>query len=90
MIGPDGTVWPNRQRSRLYRPMDRIEFLLDDDSNSGPPMEITVTLTPEGTGTRITQTILFPDTAMRAAAVAYGAVELGQTTLAKLAALTEA
>jgi uncharacterized protein YndB with AHSA1/START domain len=90
MIGPDGTVWPNRHRITLYQPMDRIEFLLDGDTDAVPPMQVTVLLTPEGAGTRIAQTILFPDAAMRAAAVGFGAVELGQTTLAKLAALVEA
>ena len=33
MIGPDGTVWPNRHRFTLYAPMTRIEFLMDGDDD---------------------------------------------------------
>ena len=87
MIGPDGTVFPNRHRYTRMLPQTRIEFLMDDDTDAAPPMAVVVTLQPEGSGTRITQTITFPDAAARAAAEAYGAAELGQTTLAKLAAL---
>jgi uncharacterized protein YndB with AHSA1/START domain len=87
MIGPDGTVWPNRHRYTLFRPVERIEFLMDADSDAAPPMQVTVRLLPEPGGTRLIQTILFPDAAQRAAAEGFGAVRLGQTTLAKLAAL---
>lgn len=90
MIGPDGKVWPNRHRIASHDRPRRIVFLLDDDSDATPPMEVTVELVAEGAGTRITQTILFPTTDMRAGALAFGADRLGQTTLAKLAALAEA
>ena len=90
MTGPDGTVWPNRHRYRLMRPMDRIEFLMDDGEGSGDPAEIVVMLTPEGQGTRQDYVMTFPTEAMKKGAEAFGAVELGQTTMAKLAALAEA
>ena len=89
MIGPDGKVWPNRHRHTLWEPPLRLLFLMDDDTDAGQPFEVEVTLTPEATGTRLTQTITFPDAAARAAAEAFGAAALGQTTLAKLAALVE-
>lgn len=89
MIGPDGKVWPNRHRYTLMEPHHRIVFLMDDDGDAHPPYEVTVTLEPQGGGTRLTQTILFPDATARAAAEGFGAVELGKTTLAKLAALVE-
>ncbi len=89
MIGPDGKVWPNRHRYTLSDPPHRLEFLLDGNDDAAPAFEVVVTLIPERDGTRLTQTITFPDTAARAAADAFGATELGLTTLAKLAALVE-
>jgi uncharacterized protein YndB with AHSA1/START domain len=47
------------------------------------------TLAPEGAGTRITRVILFPTLRARAGALRFGADRLGQTTLARLAALAE-
>ena len=87
MIGPDGTVWPNRHRFTRYAPMTGITFLLDDDTDSYPAMEVVVSLTPEGGGVRLTQTITFPNAEAKAGALAFGAAELGETTLDKLAAI---
>lgn len=89
MIGPDGKSWPNRHRIQTWDEPRRIAFLMDDGSDAAPPMEVTVTLAPEGAGTRITQAILFPSAEHRAGALAFGADRLGQTTLNKLAALAE-
>lgn len=89
MIGPDGTIWKNRHRITRYDRPHRIEFLMDADDDAALPMQVTVTLTPEAAGTRITQVILFPTAQARAGALAFGADRLGQTTLAKLAALAE-
>ncbi|PZQ96888.1 MAG: hypothetical protein DI533_15105 [Cereibacter sphaeroides] len=89
MIGPDSKVWPNRHRYLVMEPQTRIVFLMDDDGDAHPPSEVTVTLEAQGGGTRIAQVILFPDVATREAAEGFGAVELGKTTLAKLAALVE-
>jgi uncharacterized protein YndB with AHSA1/START domain len=90
MFGPGGQVWANRHRFTRYEPERRIEFIMDSDDDASPQMTVVVTLTPEAGGTRLVQTVTFPDAAMRAAAEGYGAVRLGQTTLAKLAALVEA
>ncbi len=89
MIGPDGTVWPNRHHALTYHPHDRINFLLDDDTDGAGPMQVTVTLTPQGSCTLLTQTVIFPSAAACQGAKNFGAVELGQTTLAKLADLVE-
>jgi uncharacterized protein YndB with AHSA1/START domain len=89
MTGPDGSVWPNRHHALHYDPPHQITFLLDDGSGTGDAMQVTVTLTPQAGGTLLTQSILFPNAAARAAAAGFGAMELGQTTLAKLAALVE-
>ena len=89
MIGPDGTIWPNRHHALAYTPNHKITFLMDDDTDPGPPMEVTVTLTPQPGGTLLTQQIICPTVEVYAGAIAFGAVELGQTTLGKLASMVE-
>ncbi len=89
MIGPDGTLWPNRHHTLVYTPLQKITFLLDDDTDNGTPMEVTVTLTPQNGGTLLTQKVVMPTAEAYAGAKAFGAEELGQTTLAKLAAMVE-
>ena len=89
MIGPDGTVWPNRHHALTYAPHHTITFLLDDDTDATTPMEVTVTLTPKDGGTFLSQKVLMPSEKAYAGAKAFGAIELGQTTLAKLAAIVE-
>lgn len=90
MTGPDGTIWPNRHHALTYDPYSKITFLLDDDTDAGTPMEVTVTLTPQDGGTFLTQKVVMPSAEAYAGAKAFGAIELGQTTLAKLAAMVEA
>ncbi len=89
MIGPDGTVYPNRHRFTLRRRPERIEFIMDDGEGNAPKTA-SVSLTPEGDGTRIVMTLTFPDDDYYEAAMKFGAYELGLTTLAKLAAVVEA
>jgi uncharacterized protein YndB with AHSA1/START domain len=89
MIGPDGKVWPNRHDFRLYDRPNRIEFTLSDDTDGPEHAQVTVTLAPEQGGTRVIQVMVFPSTAIRKAVVDFGAIELGQTTLDKLAAQAE-
>jgi uncharacterized protein YndB with AHSA1/START domain len=52
-------------------------------------MEITVTLEPEGDGTRLSQVMLFPTSDALEHARTYQFELRGQETLAKLAALVE-
>ena len=89
MTGPDGTIWPNRHHALTYDPHTEITFLLDDDTDTSTPMEVTVTLTPQDGGTLLTQQVVLPTLEAYASAKAFGAVELGQSTLAKLAAMVE-
>ncbi|MFN3845386.1 MAG: SRPBCC domain-containing protein [Paracoccaceae bacterium] len=89
MTSPDGTVWPNRHRYVRMAPYI-IEFLLDSGSDDEAHFEVAMTLTAEGAATRIRYQMTFPSAAARAMAVGYGAVELGQQTLNKLAALAQA
>ena len=90
MIGPDGTVWANRHRFTLHQPPVRITFLMDADDDTQPPIEVEVTLTPEGTGTRLTQTMTLPSAEAKTAALGFGADRLGLQTLGKLAAMAKA
>jgi uncharacterized protein YndB with AHSA1/START domain len=86
MIG-HGMTYANRHRFTHHVPNERIEFLMDDDTDDFPPYEVVVTFAPEDGGTRLTQVMTFPTVAKKDEAVSYNAVELGQTTLAKLAAI---
>jgi uncharacterized protein YndB with AHSA1/START domain len=89
MIGPDGTVYPNRHSFTLRRRPERIEFVMDDGAGNAAKTA-KVELAPEEGGTRITMTLTFASLAAHDAAVDFGARELGMTTLAKLAAIVEA
>jgi uncharacterized protein YndB with AHSA1/START domain len=88
MIGPDGTVWPNRHRDLIYVPMSEIRFQMDDDgASTNPPFAATIQISPDAGGTLLVQTMNLGSAEAKAGAVAFGAVELGQTTLDKLAAI---
>ncbi len=85
-----GMDWPNRhQWTALVPPEDggegRIEFLMDG-LDGDEPKAVTVRLVPEGTGTRLTQTMVFPSSEAVAVARSYQAEARGQETLRKLAA----
>lgn len=84
MIAPDGTIWPNRHRFTLLRPQTRIEFLMDGDDDSQPPMEVVVVIAPLGTGSRLTQTITLPSAEAKQHALGFGADRLGMQTMGKL------
>jgi len=85
----EGMEFPNRHRwTELVPPengVGRIAFLMDGLDGS-PPKEVTVTLTAEGSGTRLRQVMVFPIPEDVAVAQSYGAEAKGAETLAKLAA----
>jgi uncharacterized protein YndB with AHSA1/START domain len=88
MIGPDGTVYPNRHRFTLRRRPERIEFIMDDGEGNDAKTA-SVSIAPEDGGTRIVMTLTFPDERYYEGAMKFGAYELGMTTLGKLAAAVE-
>lgn len=90
MIAPDGTVYANRHRYTLSDSPHRLHFLMDADIDADPPIEVEVTFSPEGKGTRLIMQMTFPTAESRAEAANFGAIELGNTTLSKLAAIVEA
>lgn len=81
-----GMRFQNRHRYTRIVPNERIEFLMDDGDDDAAPMEVTVLMTPEGSGTRLTHSVVFPSLEAFQAAKDYKAEEMGQTTLSKLAA----
>ena len=89
MIGPKGEVYANLHRYTLYDPTKRIEFTMSDPTSGHDHAAVVVTLTPTEAGTRVTHEMTFASQAIRDGAVNFGAVELGQTTYAKLAVLAE-
>jgi uncharacterized protein YndB with AHSA1/START domain len=87
MTGPDGKVWPNRITYRAIEPETRIVYEIDTGSDEPEdPQRFFAMATFEDApeGTRVTMRSLFPSAEARAAVVAFGAIELGKTTLAKL------
>lgn len=91
MIGPDGTVYPNRHRILSHDRPHRIVYLLDDPGgpHDGAPVEVVVTMEPVPEGTRLELHMTFPTAAHRQEAADSGAEALGLETLEKLAAVVE-
>jgi uncharacterized protein YndB with AHSA1/START domain len=87
MHGPDGTDYPNRiEYVEIARP-ERLVFLHGDDRDDDPGrFHVTITFTEEDGGTRLTSRMVFPTREGRETAVGFGAVELGEQSLDRLAA----
>jgi uncharacterized protein YndB with AHSA1/START domain len=86
MHGPDGKDWPNRIAYREVVPNERLDFLHGDDVDDDPgAFQVTVRFEDLGGRTRVTQRMLFATAAQRAGVIQFGAVELGNQTMAKLA-----
>lgn len=85
MTAPDGTVYPNYVSYRVIDRPNRLEFDHGTSAEDPKHFEVTVTFTEEDGGTRVTQRSLFPTAEARAVVVGFGAIELGQQTLEKLA-----
>jgi uncharacterized protein YndB with AHSA1/START domain len=86
MHGPDGTDYPNRMVYReIVRP-ERLVYDHDGDVDDDPHgFLVTVTFADEGGRTHLTSRMLFATAEQRQATAAFGAVELGNQTMAKLA-----
>lgn len=90
MHGPDGTDYPNRMvYQEVVRP-ERLVYLhgedVDDDPNA---FHVTVRFDEEGGRTRVTSRMVFNTVAQREEAAGFGAIELGQQTMERLAAHLE-
>jgi len=85
MVGPDGTVWPNRVDYREIVPEAKLVM---DHSDDGGDISFLVTVTfdeQQDGKTVLTMRQLHPSKEARDGGIAFGAVELGFQTLDKLA-----
>lgn len=85
MIGPDGTVYPNHHRYGAIKEGQSIEYALLWGENGPKHADARVTFEPEGASTKVTLTMVLNTAEDYQNARKFGAVELGQQTLGKLA-----
>ena len=85
MIGPDGTVFPNHHRYGEIRPQDRIAYALHWGENGPRHADAWATFEDQGDATQVTLCMIFATGEEFRTARDFGAVELGQQTLGKLA-----
>jgi uncharacterized protein YndB with AHSA1/START domain len=87
MHGPDGTDYSNRIVYQEVVQPERLVFLHGEDVDDDPgAFHVTLTLEDLGGRTRLTQRMLFATAAQKKGVEQFGAVELGNQTMAKLAA----
>lgn len=90
MHGPDGRDYPNRVTYQELVQPERLVFLHGEDVDDDPgAFHVTITFDDLGGRTRVTQRMLFATAAQKKGVEQFGAVELGNQTLAKLAAYLE-
>src|SRR5690606_514995 len=88
MIAPDGTLYPNRMTFLTMKEPELLVFDHGTDGDGGPnKFRVTVTFDAQSNGkTVVTMRQLHPTKERRDATIAFGAVEIGNTTLDKLEA----
>lgn len=84
MIGPDGTVFPNHHLYREVRPQERIAYSLLWGENGPKHADAWAAFDEQDGATKVTLGMVFSTAAEFQTAKGFGAVELGQQTLAKL------
>lgn len=85
MIGPDGTEFPNRVRFVALIPLERIDYVIDDDGGPFRPFAGRASFTPEAGSTRVVVHSRFDSHAtLRMVSEKYGAVEGASSELACL------
>jgi len=85
MIGPDGTVFPNHHRYGEVRADDRIGYTLLWGENGPKHADAWVSFEEADGATTVTLGMILSTAAEFEEAKGFGAVELGQQTLGKLA-----
>lgn len=85
MIGPDGTVWPNHHRYGAVVPQARLDYTLHWGENGPKHADAWATFEGADGGTRVTLGMVMATAKEYHDAKGFGAVELGQQTLGKLA-----
>jgi uncharacterized protein YndB with AHSA1/START domain len=89
MVGPDGKTYPNHHRYTRMEPRVRIDYTLLWGEDGPKHADATATFVDLGGRTRVTLSMTFVTTEEYETASRFGAVELGQQTLGKLAAVVE-
>lgn len=90
MHGPDGRDWSNRITYQEVSPPERLVYLHGEDVDDDPgAFHVTVRFDDLGGRTRVTQRMVFASKAQRDGVISFGAVELGNQTMAKLAVYLE-
>ncbi|WP_024278557.1 SRPBCC family protein [Xanthobacter sp. 126] len=84
MIGPDGTVFPNHHLYREVRPQERISYALLWGENGPKHADAWAAFDEQDGATKVTLGMVFSTAAEFQTAKGFGAIELGQQTLAKL------
>ena len=79
----EGQTFPNLHEFGEIEPEKRLTYKLSGFDDMRHHADVVVTMTPEGTGTRVTMEMTFVDMTKRDA-MAFGALEKGYETLAKL------
>lgn len=85
MIGPDGTVYPNHHRYAEVRPEERLTYALLWGENGPKHADAWAAFEEVDGATRVTLCMVFATAAEFQQAKGFGAIELGQQTLGKLA-----
>ncbi|MEO5707258.1 MAG: SRPBCC family protein [Alteraurantiacibacter sp.] len=85
MIGPDGTVYPNHHRYVTVHEPEYIAYTLLWGEDGPKHADATVTLEELAGGTRVIMAMVFTTPKEFEEAKGFGAIELGQQTLGKLA-----
>lgn len=88
MIAPDGTLYPNRMTFLTMKEPELLVFDHGTDREDDPnKFRVTVTFDAQSNGkTVVTMRQLHPTKERRDATIAFGAVEIGNTTMDKLEA----
>jgi len=84
MIGPDGTVYPNHHRYVEVRPEDGLAYTLLWGENGPKHADAWIAFEDLGNATRVTLGMVMNTAEEYQQARGFGAIELGQQTLAKL------
>lgn len=85
MIGPDGKVYPNHHLYGEMRPEERIAYALLWGKNGPKHADAWAAFEERDGATTVTLSMVFSTAAEFQTAKGFGAVELGQQTLGKLA-----
>ena len=84
MIGPDGTVYPNHHRYVEVRPEEGLAYTLLWGENGPKHADAWIAFEDLGDATRVTLGMVMNTAEEYQQAKGFGAIELGQQTLAKL------